>query len=44
MSMKFTGWGETESPARPEEVNVLSQEDVQQRIMETLMSSARGSN
>lgn len=44
MSMKFTGWGETESPARPEDDSVLSQEDAQQRIMETLMSSAMGSN
>lgn len=44
MSMKFTGWGETESPARPDDANVLSQEDAQQRIMETLMSGAMGTN
>ncbi|OAV61793.1 hypothetical protein [Enteractinococcus helveticum] len=44
MTMKFTGWGETESPTRPDDASVLSQEDAQQRIMETLMSGAMGSN
>ena len=44
MSMKFTDWGATESPARPDDANILSQEEAQQQIMESIMSSAMGSN
>lgn len=44
MTMKFSKWGETEAPARPEESNVLTQEEAQQRIMEAMMSSAMSSN
>ena len=44
ISMKFTDWGETESPARPDDANILTQEEAQQRIMEALMGSMLGSN
>lgn len=39
-SMKFSDWSETASPERPEEANIITQDEAQQLIMEAIMSSA----
>lgn len=35
-NMKFSKWGETESPERPEESQTISQDEAQQRMMEVI--------
>lgn len=42
MTMVFTDWGETQAPERPDESDLMTEEDLQQAIVETMMGGASG--
>lgn|SRR5699024_9987902 len=40
MTMSFTKWGETEEPEHPEDSDVLTQQDLEQRVSEAMMGGS----
>lgn len=40
MTMSFTKWGETEAPEQPEDANILTQQDLEQRVSEAMMGGS----
>lgn len=40
MSMAFTDWGETQTPERPDESDLMTEQDIQQAIVESMMGGS----